>query len=332
MKTGAVVAWSGNGSLDDLRRTAAAKLGVSEASVRRGPMSLIVEHADPVKVASRLSRLPGVSWIAVGYEFAGWEQCESALRSLAGRYLEQGSSFRLSARVEESDTTEGDLLLDGNGTILKAVSKTRVDEKNPQVTFRIVMTRDRGAVGVELRKGPGGVPTSKNLRAACLVSGGYHSAVVAWMAALSGYRVSLVHARTDDESLRQVARLYAELSWRVDASDLELLLLDGKGTPGGRLRNWLPKAKYDVMAGVHPECRGAGVRRAFADRPDIILPLLLLQEDEVTERYDSLGLKIKAVDAAPALSSGRPAQFTLKRFGGKETDTSGVLDSILRKT
>lgn len=329
MKTAAVVAWSGNGALEDLERTAASKLGMPRESVRKGPTSLILEHADPVKVASGLSHLPGVSWIAVGYEFLGWKQCESALHRLAGKYLSEGSSFRLTARVEESEGTEGDLLLDGNGTILKSVKNSRVDEKNPDVTFRIVMVRDKGAVGVELRRGHGGVPTSNARRAFCLVSGGYHSAVVAWMAALSGYEVTLVHSRSEDEPLRQVARLYAELSRRMDASGLELLLLDGDGPVGGRLDAWLPKAKGEVMAGGHPECRGEDVRRTFRRHPSVIQPLLLLQEDEVRARYESLGLKVKAVDTKAMLSLGRSASYSVKRFGGKEADISGVLDSIL---
>ena len=238
VKTGAIVAWSGNGSLDDLRRSVASKLGIAGRSIRTGPVSLNVEHSDPVKVASRLSYLPGARWIAVGYEFAGWRECASGLQALAKKYLREGSSFRLTASAQDSQQTEGDLLLDGNGVILKAVKKTRVDEKKPDVTFRIVMEKDRGAVGVELRKGPGGVPTSKRMKAMCLVSGGYHSAVVAWMAVLSGYQVTLVHSRADDESLRQVARLYAELSRRMDVSGLDLRVLDGtgiraKGSPDG---------------------------------------------------------------------------------------------------
>jgi len=42
------------------------------------------------------------------------------------------------------------------------------------------------------------VPTSRGNRVHCLVSGGYHSSVVSWMAALSGFSLTLVHARADD--------------------------------------------------------------------------------------------------------------------------------------
>lgn len=330
MKTGAVIAWSGNGLLEDLERTAVSKAGLDGRSVTRVPSGLVVADADPVRVASRLSYLPGVSWIAVGFEFAGSAQYLSRLQSLARRYLRPGSSFRLTARVDHGDQTEGDLLLDGNGVLLKGVKGTRVDEKRPDVTFRVFMSGERGAVGVELRKGPGGVPTSARAKVSCLVSGGYHSSVVGWMAALSGYRVSLVHARADDESLRQVARLYAELSRRVDASGLKLEVLQGPGQPGERLASWLDRASGQVMVGSHPECRGGAVRRSFAGRPGVAEPLLLLQEDEVKVRLDALGLKIKGADAAPTLSMGRRrVAYETRRFGGRESDLNGVLDSVL---
>ncbi len=331
MSTAALVGWSGNGDLDDLHRTAASKLALRRQAVGRSGRSLIVENDDPVAVARRLAHLPGVDWIAVGYAFEGRGALTAHLRFLAGRYLKEGSTFRLDAQVERSGQEEGDVLLDGNGSVLKAVKGTRVDERRPDVTFRIVMAADRGVVGVQLKKGPGGVPTSRKVKVFCLVSGGYHSAVVAWLAVLSGYSVTLVHSRADDESLRQAARLYAELSRRADAGSISLEVLEGDGSPGGRVAAWLEGKKGATLVGVHPECRGLEVAKKFRAYPLVSLPLLLLQEDEVRSKLDRLGLRRKDLDAKADLSlTAKSPAYVVKSYGGKESDINGVLDGILR--
>jgi hypothetical protein len=150
------------------------------------------------------------------------------------------------------------------------------------------------------------------------------------MAVLSGYRVTLVHSRADDASLRQVARLYAEISKRMDVSGLELRVLEGRGDPGERLAGWLGEAAGQVMAGAHPQCRGNRILEAFRDHSRVIQPLLLLQEEEVRSKVDSLGIKIKGVDEAPRLSmTGAEARCVVRRYGRKESDINGVLDAIL---
>jgi hypothetical protein len=330
VRTAAIVGWSGYGEFGDLVGSASSKLALGEGAIARGSKSLTVKGTDPVAVARKLAFLPGVDWIAVGYEFDDQSGCTARLQLLAKRYVRPGSSFRLTAQVEQSEQEEGDILLDGNGTVLKAVKGTRVDEKNPDVTFRILIVRGKGAVGVELKEGPGGVPTSRSTKVSCLVSGGYHSAVAAWMAALSGFSVTLVHARADDESLRQVARLYAELSRRLDPQSLKLQVLDGAGSPGERLATWLDGATGDIIAGVHPECRGKRSRAVLRSYPSVLFPLLLLQEDEVKTKLDSLGIKVKGLDKAATLTvAGKKASYVVRRLGGTEADINGVLDGLL---
>ena len=330
MKEAAIIGWTGNGSLDDLARTALAKLPEKRAELTRATRSLMVQGMDPILVARRLARMPGTAWIAVGYGFDDLAQCLSRLGSLATRYLETGGSFKVSAEVEQSGKQEGDILMEATSTVLKAVKGTHVDEKNPEVWFRVIMFRGKGACGVQLREGQGGVPTTRRLKAACLVSGGYHGAVTAWMAALAGFSLTLVHAREDDESLRQVARLYAELSQRMDPSSLRLLVLEGNGPPGDRIAAWLDGAEGEVFTGVHPECRGTrsmGLLRRYRAAQ---FPLLLLQEREVRSRLDELGLRTKVSDREAALRmSGRKGRFSERTFAGGEVDQNAVLDSIL---
>jgi hypothetical protein len=330
LKPAAIVGWSGNGSQDDIARTALGKLPGKGTELSMGTRSLIIRGEDPVVVARRLAHLPGVTWIAVGYEFRNLPECTSRLSTLAKRYLEAGASFRVIVEADGSGEEEGDVLLEATSTLLNAAKGTRVDEKNPGALFRVIMVRGSGACGVQLRLGVGGVPTSKEMRASCLVSGGYHSSVTAWMAALSGYSLTLVHAKGDDESLRQVARLFAELSTRIDASSLRLEVLGGKGLPGDRVASWLGKARGEVFMGVHPECRGAAALRQLRGYRSAVFPLLLLQEAEVTSRFGELGLRGKEADRSAQLRlSRRRSDFTVRQFSGREADQNAVLDSVL---
>jgi len=330
LKPAAIVGWTGNGELDDLERTVRNKLAGAGAPVARGSNALVISGKDPTFVARRLARLPGVDWIAVGYEFTGIEECMSRLQLLAKRYLLHGGSFKVTVRSDNGIRDEGDVLMEVTSTLLKRVKGSRVDESSPGTWFRIVMLGDRGACGVQLREGVGGVPTSKKMEAFCLVSGGYHSAVAAWMAALSGFSLTLVHSSVDDDSLRQVARLYAELSRRVDASSLKLQVLVGRSQPGDRLFSWLRRTEGEVFTGVHPECRGSSSMSLFRRFPSALLPLLLLQEKEVQSRLAALGLKGKSTDVSSSLkATGNRGSFEVKTFGGKEADLNAVLDSIL---
>ena len=330
MKPAAIVGWSGNGSQDDIARTALAKLPHAGVAISKGPQSLVVRGEDPVLVARRLAHLPGASWIAVGFEFRNLPECLSRLATLAKRYLEAGASFRVSVETDGGGEVEGDVLLEATSTLLNAAKGTRVDEKDPGAVFRVIVVGGGGACGVQLRLGVGGVPTSKSMSAVCLVSGGYHSSVTAWMAALSGYSLTLVHARGDDEALRQVARLYAELSARIDPSSLRLYVLEGDGLPGDRVASWLGNVRGRVFTGVHPECRGAAALEQLGGYRQVAFPLLLLQEAEVTSRFGELGLRGKEADRSAELRlSGRRPGFTVRRFSGREADQNAVLDYIL---
>jgi hypothetical protein len=150
------------------------------------------------------------------------------------------------------------------------------------------------------------------------------------MAVLSGFSLTLVHARSEDESLRQVARLYAEISRRIDASSLELVTLDGDGTAGDRVAAWLKSAEGQVFSGVHPECRGPRGMELLERYPSVQFPLLLLQEGEVRSRLEALGIKGKTTDREASLAfTGKKVRLERKSFGGREADVNAVLDSLL---
>jgi hypothetical protein len=333
LKPVAMVGWSGAGAFDDLERTVVRKLSVGDGDSDRVGDVLLVAAEDPVAYARSLAFLPGVAWIAVGYRFNGAGDYPKTLEYLAGRYLSKKRTFKISANVFASKQTAGDIVLAGNSEVLASIPGSRVDERKPHVRFRVSIQEERGACGAEIRAGPGGLPTSKDW-VSCLVSGGERSSALAWMAALSGFSIRLVHSRTDEAALRHVARLYSELSFRMDARCLELVLLDGGGGDAyGRIGGWLHDHKGVVFAGLRPGRPDvlAGLAGRF---PNLALPLILVQDDEIAETYRSLGLGRVAAGSGgggltpSALDTRSP--YSELRFGGVQADSNAVIDTMKR--
>jgi hypothetical protein len=329
-----MVGWSGAGRFDDLRRTVVRKLSAGDGDTDRIGDTLLVAAEDPVAVARSLTFLPGVAWIAVGYRFSGSGNYLKNLELLAGRYLSKGRTFKISAQVFDSKQTAGDAVLAGNSELLAFIPGARVDERKPRVRFRVCIQGARGACGAEVRAGPGGLPTGSDW-VSCLVSGGERSSALAWMAALSGFSIRLVHSRTDEAALRHVARLYSELSFRMDARCLELVLLDGGSDAYGRIGGWLHDHKGAVFAGLRPGRPDA--LRGFAERfPNLALPLILVQDDEIDSTFRSLGLGRPATGSGGsgltpgALDSRSP--YSELKFGGVQADSNAVIDTLKRRT
>jgi hypothetical protein len=324
----AIVGWSGAGELADLERTVSNKLSLGKGGLRRVARALVVQTPDPVGVARRLESLPGVEWVAVGYRFRGMEGYLEALKVLSTRYLRRGNRFRIVASMSDP-AASGDYVLAGSSAVLSSIGGTKVSERRPQVSFRVSADAGAGALGAEIRGGPGGLPTGGE-RVACMVSGGYHSSAMAWMAALSGFSIRLVHSRSDDGALTRVAKLYSELSRRMDPTGLELLVLEGGEGRSGRLGAWLREEGDPVLAGV-TQGRAAAAVRVAKRFPGLLFPLLLVQEREIARISRSLGVKDSSGPEGVLERLGGRGGYSAKRFGGREADLNEVVDSILRR-
>lgn len=332
MKAVAMIGWSGSGEFEDLERTVAGRLSAGGGETSRIGDALIVAARDPVAVARGLGSLPGVAWVAVGYRFSGQGTYLKTLELLARRYVSKGKTFKISAQVADSGQTAGDAVLSGNSELLSYIPGSRVDERKPGVRFRVSIQGSQGACGAQIREGPRGLPTGGDW-VSCLVSGGERSASMAWMAALSGFSVRLVHSWTDDASLRAVARLYSELSFRMDPRCLELVLLKGGSEVYGRVGGWLREHGQLAFAGMRPESPNtlADVAKRF---PNLALPLVLFQDADIAATFRSLGVG----RAAKAPRTGRMTlgaleaahKYTEARFGGVQADSNSVVDTLKR--
>ena len=285
----------------------------------RNGNSLIFSGVDPVGTAELLRHVPGVSWLAVGFPVGSNKSLKRGASVLARKYLKPGRRFSVVTEVSGTSVPASDFTGAANFAILEAVEGARVDEAKPNVTFRVALDGSAGAIGVHIIDGPGGNPSGSE-RAMCLVSGGVHSSVMAWMALLAGYSVELVHAQVADQSLRAVARLYAELSHRADPSELSLRVVRGGGAPR-RLSEAAAEAPGVVFGGFR--ATGPGIPPSLKT---VKAPLWLFPEEGFESEFQGLALKAhhRMQDWA---EKGRGVGRS-RSFGGTTADVSRVLDGL----
>ena len=315
----AILRWTGAGSrgrFEDSVRQMLKAHGLRGRVTSVGS-SVVVSGPEPLMTAAALGHLPGVAWIAAGFAAGKQGELAEASARLAKGYLRRGDRFAVVA-----EGTGGVRTADAAGAViskvLDSVRGARVSE-SAKVTFRVAADGTRGAVGVEVRLGPGGAPMGDE-EAHCLASGGVHSSVVSWMALVSGFRVRLVHARLSDDSLLAVARLYSELSNRADPRGLSLEVLEG-GSPAALLAGFVAKKKGRIFAGNH----AAGVNRlVFGGK--VGTPLFLLPEEKFRSEYDGLGIRPYSGEERGAGGDGGGSKS--RSFSRSPASVSDVLDGI----
>jgi len=313
-----ILRWTGKGSFDDLRSSVSYVLGVEGAKthVSRLGRSVTLAGPEPLRIAGLFENMPGVSWVAVGLKVRSLQELSRASGELARRYLRKGDRFY----VEAEGTTEvsaSDISGIVTSSVLEKARGTRVSLESPRVRFRAAFDEGDGAVGVEVRRGPGGSPTGRE-QVTCLVSGGIHSSVVAWDAVLHGFKVLLLHAKYSEESLRAVARLCSELSYRADPRGLSLEVLEG-GSVRRLLSGRVASSKGKVFAGYTPGARGRQLRT-------VLSPLYLMSDEKFASEFEALG--IKGFEGAEDWDRENDGERLARRFAGKRADINGVLDGM----
>ena len=314
-----VIRWTGRGRLADLRSSVEFVLAENRVKAKVAVMggSVLVIGPRPIGVTALLGSMPGVSWVAAGMAARSLKEVGGAASLLGSRYLRKGDRFAVEAEGTKG-TTSGDLAGVVTSRILEAVKGARVSE-TPKLRFKAAFDGKGGVVGVEVKAGVGGVPTG-DVPVACLVSGGVHSSVLAWMAMLQGFKVQLVHAEVGEESLRAVARLYSELSHRGDPRQLSLEVIQGNSVAGA-LRDYARAAGMPVFAGFH-----ATGGRGWAKIQSSLSPLYLMPEERFASEYAPLGLR--PYEASVDWGEQGRGVLRSKRYGEKTADVSGVLDGL----
>ena len=316
----AILRWTGRGDFAHLRGSVEHVLKVHGDRGRVSALgeSVVVYGSHPIGVAALVRFMPGISWVAAGFAARSQGDLAKAGADLAKLYLRRGDRFHVL-----SEGTGGAVASDAGGAvtsrILDSVKGVRVSEESRK-KFRVAADGVGGVVGVEVGPGVGGVPTGREV-ATCLVSGGVHSSVCAWTAALAGYRVRMVHAKENDRSVLAVARLYSELSNRIDPRGLSLEVLEGAGAAGMIARH-ATKLHGKVFGGFTP---GHTAPRRL--QGVVWAPVYLLPEERFAALFESLGVK-GAEAAAAEWDEERPPRYSVRSFSGGPADVSGVLDGL----
>ena len=319
LKRSTILRWTGAGSLARLAGSVEHLLGAQgiHGKVESVGKSLVIRGPEPITTAATVRRMPGIAWVAAGFAADSPSELTEASGRLARLYLKRGERFSVAAESGgpgRASDAAGAVV----SKILDSVKGVKVSESS-RVKFRVASDGARGAVGVEVSLGPGGAPTGDE-EVSCLVSGGAHSSVVAWFALVAGFRVRLVHARVDQESVLAAARLYSELSNRADPRGLSLEVLEG-GSTGGMVGRYLAGQRGRVFAGFHatngvlPKLRGG-----------VTSPLFLMPEERFRVEFEALG--IKGYDAVADWSKKKRSRFGSKAFSGGPASVSDVLDGL----
>ncbi len=174
------------------------------------------------EAARRARRIFGVAYYSVAMEAdrdlavveqAAWEQlARQDFRTFAVRV--RRSDKTLPFRSQDAERRIGRAILDRAAAAGRAI---RVDLERPEVTCFVEFTRNRALIHSEKIPGPGGMAANTAGKLVCLLSGGYDSAVAAYLMMKRGARMVFVHfhgiaARAGEASepvAREIARILA---------------------------------------------------------------------------------------------------------------------------
>lgn len=206
--------------------------GISVVRVSEPGDRYLIELANPEetqKALDRLSRVFGISHYGVARAVpwrpgeensklseiaeAAWEEIrQQNFATFAVRVKRSEKRFAVRSLVIEREV--GGMLYD---KLVAEGREARVDLKHPDLTCRIEVTPGPILIYAKRLAGPGGMPANTAGRLACLLSGGFDSAVAAFKMMKRGAHVNFVHfwgggAQAGESSIHTVRRLVEQLT------------------------------------------------------------------------------------------------------------------------
>ncbi len=312
MKERAVIAFlTGRGSTE--RASERIRNSVGKRDVLQMGKVAVLRNSSAID-AYRISKLPGIMWTAYGFISKG----ESIIRDavdLASNFIRKKRSF--SVIVAEDNPEFSDIKMSIEGSILSKFQKKKINEKKPDLTFILSGAGKGYAFGLKLYEGVGGSMQGEEI-VTCIVSGGMHSSVVAWLSCLSGKGVRIVHSLASTHSLYSVARLYERLSAMSDPTLVELRVLKGEGREEDVLYSWL-EDNGPAFSGNHVECSS----KLFSEK--VIAPAYILPE-EVFAKY-LREMRLPNFERRVG-EGGRYVKYKELSFGGRSANMHEVIDSL----
>lgn len=150
--------------------------------------------SDEREVASRLSKVFGVSWFApTSVAEGGFDAIKEAVLR-ASDSIATGGTFKVAARRADKSFPMSSVDLSKElGSSVVQKTGAGVDLKDPDVTLHVDVLRGLTLVYSQRRSGPGGLPVGMGGRVIHLFSGGIDSPVAAWLLMKRGCKPVYLH-------------------------------------------------------------------------------------------------------------------------------------------
>ncbi len=212
-----------------LTRNIASAVSGRGAKVYRRQARIIVEPTggeDSGELAQRVSRIPGVRWVRIGYLIP--RDYELLMRIAVEKARELKPS-RIAVEVSRADKSYPKTSLEimrELGERIRSSSGVAVDLESPEIIFWVNVLNDVFLFGWHRIEGVGGLPVGASGRVLALISGGLDSPVAAWLMMKRGCIVDMLHIYalpTPQEALSEkIGELFLKLKETSPSSRLFL--------------------------------------------------------------------------------------------------------------
>jgi thiamine biosynthesis protein ThiI len=179
-----------------LAKNIADAVSVHGAKVYRKQARIIVEPRsgeDSEELAQRVSRIPGVRWVRIGYLVP---RDYGLLMQIAVEKARELKPSRIAVEVSRADKSYPKTSLEimrELGERIRSSSGAMVDLENPETVFWVNVLDDVFLFGWRRIEGVGGLPVGASGRVLALLSGGLDSPVAAWLMMKRGCIVDMLH-------------------------------------------------------------------------------------------------------------------------------------------
>jgi tRNA uracil 4-sulfurtransferase len=167
--------------------------GVDHQTVLVDGRFTVTAEGDEAVIARRLSRVFGVSWLALISTVK--PEYQDILSVVLGTARSApGRSFKIASRRSDKSfpLTSQELATRLGAEVVKATGKS-VDLSNPELAIHVDVIKGNALVYTNKLRGPGGLPIGTAGRVLHLFSGGIDSPVAAWLLMKRGCRPVYVH-------------------------------------------------------------------------------------------------------------------------------------------
>ncbi|GBC70535.1 putative tRNA sulfurtransferase [Candidatus Calditenuaceae archaeon HR02] len=199
------------------------------AKVYRRQARIIVEPGgseDAEELALRISRIPGVRWVRIGYLIP---RDYDLLMQIAVEKAREIGPSRVAVEVSRADKSYPKTSLEiarELGERILSTSGAVIDLKSPETIFWVSVLDDAFLFGWRRIEGVGGLPVGASGRVLALLSGGLDSPVAAWLMMKRGCIVDMLHIYappTPQEALSEkIGELFLKLKETSPSSRLFL--------------------------------------------------------------------------------------------------------------